>query len=128
MRCCHSLLNMAIGPFVILLLLRLTQAQFIQHYNYENGVPNWRRQIAPHIINQPVIVPDFPIYLEYNCWKMPAICQNVRNWLNDPKLSKWPTRPGPNMFTYDMFAATKKAYSQGTSSKPGTLKRNSDHR
>jgi hypothetical protein len=81
MRCCHSLLNMAIGPFVILLLLRLTQAQFIQHYNYGNGVPNWRRQIAPHILNQPVIVPDFPIYLEYNCWKMPAICQNVINWL-----------------------------------------------
>jgi hypothetical protein len=81
MRCCHSLLNMAIGPFVILLLLRLTQAQFIQHYNYGNGVPNWRRQIAPHILNQPVIVPDFPIYLEYNCWKI-LISANGRRGLD----------------------------------------------
>jgi hypothetical protein len=40
MRCCYSLLNIAISPFVILLLLRLTQAQFIQHYNYNNSVPN----------------------------------------------------------------------------------------
>jgi hypothetical protein len=32
--------------------------------------------------------------------------------------------PRPNMFTYDLFANVKKAYSQGTSSKLGTSKRN----
>jgi len=119
---------MTVTHFLVFLLLRLTQAQFIQHYNYVLGVPHWRRQIHPSIPNHPVIVPEIPIYLEYNCWKMPAICQNAKNWLNNPKLSKWTTRPGPNLFTYDLYASEAKAYSQGTNARPSTKKENSDHR
>lgn len=37
----------------------------------------------------------------YNCHRMPAICQNVRNWHNDFTKSKWPNR-WEGWFTYDV--------------------------
>lgn len=128
MRCCCSWLNMVVGPFVVLLLLHLTKAQFIQHYHNENGVPHWRRQIHHTSLSHPVLVPEYPVILEYNCWRMPAICQNAKAWLGSPKLYQWPTRAGRNVFTYDIYAFQKRSYFEDTSSRPGNKQPNSNHR
>lgn len=45
----------------------------------------------------------------------------------NPKPRDWSTRPGRNIFTYDIYASQIKAYSQGTNAQPITVKANSDH-
>ena len=111
---------------VLFLLLRYAQAQFIQRYNNVNGVPHWRRQISNSIPNVAVLQPTYPVVLEYNCAKLPSICINARAWMNDPSLSNWQGRAGPDVFTYDAGSAKKAKYQKGTWST--AMKQNSDHR
>jgi hypothetical protein len=106
----HNLFNMALLPLVFLLLFQHVQAQFIQHYNTISGSPHWRRQVSKDSINRPVLQPAYPVYLQYNCWKMPAICNNARSWMNDATLPNWNSRAGQDVFTYDNDAGVKSRY------------------
>lgn len=111
---------------ILLLFLPIAYAQFIQRYNLVNGKPHWRRQIGNNFVNREVLQPEYPVYLEYNCHAMSAICNNVNSWINDPQKNTWPGRPGTWVFNYDMYASTEKQYSQGTkSTKPH---KNREHR
>lgn len=109
---------------VLALLLHISVAQFNQRYNDVNGVPHWQRQ--PLQPNRPVLQPRYPVYLEYNCAKLPSICLNVRQWLNDPQKSTWNGRAGNDVFTYDMYAAEKQAYLIAV--KKPSKRRNREHR
>jgi hypothetical protein len=99
---------------LVILFLFTADAQFIQHYNVQNGKPHWRRQIG--YPNWEVLQPDYPVILEYNCFAMPSICQNVNDWIADKSKSDWQGRAGQWVFTYDLYAKSKKAYTQGTKS------------
>jgi hypothetical protein len=111
---------------VIVILLHFAQAQFIQRYNTQNGKPHWRRQIGKGFENYEVLQPDTPVYLEYNCQAMPSICLNVQSWMKRTKQTTWKGRAGQWVFTYDMYASEKNAYTQGTRS--SAEKANRQHR
>jgi hypothetical protein len=107
----------------LLLFVCSAQAQFIQHWNWINGNPFWRRRIGNGYPNLEVLQPTYPVILEYNCAYLPSICLNARSWMFDAAISNWPTRGPRDVFTYDVQAASQATY-------PGTRGnyRNRQHR
>ncbi|GJC99200.1 hypothetical protein ColKHC_08026 [Colletotrichum higginsianum] len=87
----------------IALHLMPVEAQYNQDWTWHAGtsgnpVPKWR----PENTGPWLDVVGFggkAVWLEYNCYWMPAICQNARNYLNSPagQNRNWPTA-----FTYDL--------------------------
>jgi hypothetical protein len=71
--------------FFVFLLLTSSYAQYIQDYQIQfiNGIatPSWRRD--PDLPSTPVLILNPLVILEYNCYYMPAICQNANNWINN---------------------------------------------
>ena len=94
---------------LVLLLLSCVQAQFIQRWTWQNlkapnsdvyiPTPFWHREAIKPL--RKVLIPATDIILEYNCHKMPAICQNVRNWEADATKSTWAGRQA-GWFTFDV--------------------------
>ncbi|KAF9696769.1 hypothetical protein EKO04_005748 [Ascochyta lentis] len=73
-----------------------------------NWVPqaHWKRDNDPNTPHRQVLFPSGVIELEYNCRKMPAICQNIQNWHNNAALSSWHTQSlWAGWFTYDLGAS-----------------------
>jgi hypothetical protein len=63
----------------------------------------WRK--LPGGPEEEVLVPNPLPILEYNCYFMPAICQNVMNWMNKDSGQPWGAnrnRPHSSLFAYDM--------------------------
>jgi hypothetical protein len=96
--------------FVLHTLVSCAQAQFIQRWDWQpvqdaNGqwtqAPFWRREAR--LTPRRVKIPQTDVILEYNCHKLPAICHNVQNWLNDPAKSQWNNR-WAGWFTVDFGA------------------------
>ncbi|KAH4252578.1 chitinase [Parastagonospora nodorum] len=93
---------------LVLVLLGCVQAQFIQRWTWQNlqapnsdvyvPTPFWHREAIKGL--RQVLIPATDIILEYNCNKMPAICQNVRNWEADASKSTWAGRQA-GWFTFD---------------------------
>lgn len=118
-----SILNTAaISAMLILLPLFFhffvgcTQAQFIQRWLWRNApdadgnmvpTPFWHREA--HLPPRPVLFPRSDIMLEYNCHKLPAICQNVRNWEADSSKSQWNNRR-VGWFTLDIGSSSKQRW------------------
>ncbi|KAF1828152.1 hypothetical protein BDW02DRAFT_575109 [Decorospora gaudefroyi] len=91
-----------------LLLAGVTQA-YIQDYQWQtiNNVDTfyWRRTVADTPTR--VIIPNTPVTLYYNCFYMPAIYQNYRNWIITARartrvLATTPTY-GLNFYGYDLW-------------------------
>jgi hypothetical protein len=89
------------------------QAQFIQRWTWQNSpnansnqvpMPFWHRQA--NLPLRPVRISQTEIVMEHNCHKLPAICQNVRNWQNDATKSQWHNRRA-GWFTVDWGAGVK---------------------
>ncbi|KAH5545534.1 hypothetical protein HBI25_220840 [Parastagonospora nodorum] len=93
---------------LVLVLLGCVQAQFIQRWTWQNlqapnsdvyvPTPFWHREAIKGL--RQVLIPATDIILEYNRNKMPAICQNVRNWEADASKSTWAGRQA-GWFTFD---------------------------
>ncbi|KAF1942659.1 hypothetical protein EJ02DRAFT_511607 [Clathrospora elynae] len=101
---------------VILVISGCVQAQYEQRWTWmipplvgPNQAPappaaSWRP--TPNSPYLPVIFPGGNVILQYNCAKMPAICQNVADWHANPATSIWPGR-WANWFTYDLGHTTR---------------------
>lgn len=115
----NTLFATPIYPMLFLTLLVLhamvscAQAQFIQRWTWQNvpdangnqiPTPFWRREANLQL--RRVRIPQSDIIMEYNCHKLPAICQNVQNWENDQTKSQWPRRQA-GWFTVDFGAGVK---------------------
>lgn len=84
---------------LLTLLAALSRGELVQRWDIINGKPHWHRFAnEPYV---PVLFPQHEVILQYNCYWMPSICQNARNWMNDLSKSNWASREGPDVFCYD---------------------------
>lgn len=104
--------------FLYLCLFSYAHAQFIQRWTWQNvqdppgtgpyvPTPFWHRESTKPL--RKVLIPESDIVLEYNCHKMPAICQNIRNWEADASKSQWLGRQ-VGWFTFDMGHSNTQRY------------------
>ncbi|KAF2714297.1 glycoside hydrolase family 18 protein [Pleomassaria siparia CBS 279.74] len=99
----------------VLLFAGAAQAQYNQRWKF-NNVQNSNGAWVPRAQWRPdndfgtpwgdVVFPIGVIQLEYNCHKMPAICQNAQNWHSNAALSAWHTQGEyAGWFSYDLGAS-----------------------
>ncbi|RDA83937.1 hypothetical protein CP532_3642 [Ophiocordyceps camponoti-leonardi (nom. inval.)] len=87
----------------------LCSGELVQRWKILDRQPHWHR--FAKTIYRPVLYPEHDVILQYNCYWMPAICRNARNWMANKTKSEWGSREASDVFSYD-FSATERSYYQ----------------
>ncbi|RCI15299.1 hypothetical protein L249_7000 [Ophiocordyceps polyrhachis-furcata BCC 54312] len=99
-------------------LASLCCGELVQRWKILDRQPHWHRFAGT--IYRPVLYPEHDVILQYNCYWMPAICRNAKNWMENTTKSVWDSREANDTFSYDLLATTRSYYQRRWDSCPYT--------